>query len=391
MNVIVLTPDRVGSTLLQRYITVIMQGHDYGKPVVNLHELTNGLETYYNEEFKKTMVGKPHPRDENGVGTWSYHQSLDEIITMLDTTDHYKTSRMALYHIVNRKDAPEDQQKFYKYINDNFFIIAAKRLNLFEHALSWVIKTNTKRFNAYSHAEKSGLFNKLVANGIYVDAEIFTNYLSRYLKYERWLEDNFRVDSVFNYEEHIQDLDAYVSSLDIYPTKTDVTFEDVMGMDFKTWNTCHYLISDGSNISNSIPQLLSSEKNKILLEPPKQVEQNDDMERHRVLGHLTDVSERIQRTDLSLPHQEFLAENLGQYHEICLKMSDFKNRRLMVSPIPIKLNTMMEKASMVRNFKELYEAFLKWCVDEDQEHRIITPDQLDESVYNELDFWYNKK
>ena len=158
MNVVVLTPDRVGSTLLQRYITILMQGHDYGKPVVNLHELTNGLETYYNEEYGQTMAGKPKPRDENGEHTWNYHQSIPEILEILKTTDHYKTTRMALYHLNNRRDPSEHQAELYKYINENFYIISAQRLNLFEHALSWVIKTHTKRFNVFSHHEKSGIF-----------------------------------------------------------------------------------------------------------------------------------------------------------------------------------------------------------------------------------------
>ena len=46
MNVLVLTPDRGGSTLLQSYLTLIMNSHNYDKPVVNLHEITNGVELY---------------------------------------------------------------------------------------------------------------------------------------------------------------------------------------------------------------------------------------------------------------------------------------------------------------------------------------------------------
>ena len=43
MNVLILTPDRVGSTLLQRVLTVYMLRQGFDKPVINLHELTNGL------------------------------------------------------------------------------------------------------------------------------------------------------------------------------------------------------------------------------------------------------------------------------------------------------------------------------------------------------------
>ena len=58
MNVLILTPDAVGSTLLQRLITIYMQFHQYDQPVINLHELTNGLVKYYNPTFDQDVLGK---------------------------------------------------------------------------------------------------------------------------------------------------------------------------------------------------------------------------------------------------------------------------------------------------------------------------------------------
>ena len=49
MNVLILTPDRVGSTLLQRVLTIYMLRKEFDRPVINLHELTNGLIKYYND------------------------------------------------------------------------------------------------------------------------------------------------------------------------------------------------------------------------------------------------------------------------------------------------------------------------------------------------------
>lgn len=60
MNVLILTPDRVGSTLLQRLITIYMAAHDYDKPVINLHELSNGLMKYYSPTFNQEVLGKPN-------------------------------------------------------------------------------------------------------------------------------------------------------------------------------------------------------------------------------------------------------------------------------------------------------------------------------------------
>ena len=70
MNVLILTPDRVGSTLLQRLITVYMNMHEFDRPVINLHELTNGLMKYYNPVFNCEVLGKPDNRP------WGYYQKL---------------------------------------------------------------------------------------------------------------------------------------------------------------------------------------------------------------------------------------------------------------------------------------------------------------------------
>ena len=90
MNVLILTPDRVGSTLLQRVLTVYMLRREFDRPVINLHELTNGLIKYYNQTLNQEVLGKP-----KGTEKWGYFQSLNEIEDLLKTTDHYKTSRLA--------------------------------------------------------------------------------------------------------------------------------------------------------------------------------------------------------------------------------------------------------------------------------------------------------
>ena len=86
MNVLILTPDAVGSTLLQRLLTVYMQFHNFGRPVINLHELTNGLAKYYSPVFNQEILGKKD-------GKWGYYQSLPEVVELLDSVDHYKTAR----------------------------------------------------------------------------------------------------------------------------------------------------------------------------------------------------------------------------------------------------------------------------------------------------------
>jgi hypothetical protein len=67
MNTLILTPDGVGSTILQRLVTMALYLEK--TPVVNTHELTNGL------ILKNSIVNKDF--------NLAYTQTLDEIINIL--------------------------------------------------------------------------------------------------------------------------------------------------------------------------------------------------------------------------------------------------------------------------------------------------------------------
>ena len=140
MNVLVLTPDAVGSTLIQRLLTIYMQLNQFDRPVINLHELSNGIMRYFSPEFNRELLGRSKE-------SWGYHLSLEEIADLLRTTDHYKVARLAQYHIQARKDYINDQLNFYNYLDSNFYIIACRRRNVFEYALSQTINKITKRLN----------------------------------------------------------------------------------------------------------------------------------------------------------------------------------------------------------------------------------------------------
>ena len=161
MNVVILTPDRVGSTLLQRILTIHMVEAGFDRPVINLHELTNGIVSYFSETYNQTMVGKP-------IGdSWGYWQTLPDVVKILDSVDHYKTSRLAHYHIQKRKDSINDQNKLYEYLNENFYIIAAQRKNVFEYALSWGIHATTSTLNVYSHRSRLEKISHYSRSNIY--------------------------------------------------------------------------------------------------------------------------------------------------------------------------------------------------------------------------------
>lgn len=334
MNVLVLTPDRVGSTLLQRLITVYMAADPgYDRPVINLHELTNGLLKYYNESFGREVLGKPN------FNSWGYYQTLPEILELLSTTDHYKTARLTHYHIRARNDSIADQVPFYQYLNDNFYIISARRDNLLEHGLSWCIQNESKRLNVYSHQEKLEIFQRLYRNRITVNLESFRNYLGMYRDYLAWVDQYFRVNSVFHYDRHMTDLETYIRGLNIWPTAQRQTWADIFGIDFETWNRCHYLLSDLSGIGQQLPG--SAEQLKLTWSG-----ETSDLALHSV------SQEHIPAT-LTQGDQQLLVQHGQQYRQVSDAISELVERKVMVTGVPIKLQTLLEKRLLIENFDQV--------------------------------------
>lgn len=342
MNVLVLTPDRVGSTLLQRLITVYMQMHNYGHPVINLHDLTNGLIKYYSPVFNQEVLGKPN------VGTWGYYQSLQEVVELLHSVEHYKTARLAHYHIAKRQDSLAQQIPFYQYLNDNFFVISATRQNLLEHALSWGINSHSKKLNVYTHQEKIDSFADIYQNKITIDPKSLTQYLDKYVNYVKWVEDHFTVSSYFEYDTQLSNIEQYILGLDIFGGQTTKTWADTFGIEFKDWNRCHYLISDLSGIS---AQLAPPAQPKLTYSGPTEPEKLE-------LMPVTSESE-IARS-LSLADADFVQKHASQYMATRSAIKELMENKVMVTGVPIKLQTMLEKRMLVRNFDQCVDVYNQW-------------------------------
>lgn len=344
MNVVILTPDRVGSTLLQRLITIYMQFHEFDQPVINLHELTNGLMRYYSPVFNREVLGK----DTND--RWGYHQTLPEIRDLLSSVDHYKTSRLAQYHIKNRQDSVADQLPFYQYINDNFFVISAQRENLLEHALSWCIFVVSRNLNVYTAQDKFHHFAQVYKDRITVDRTNLWRYLDAYVEYLEWVNRHFHVNSYFVYDQHRQNLEKYILDLPIFNAQSKkLTWQDTFDIEFSDWNRCHYLCSDMSGISTQIdPQQLQIGYNNaqglenIELAPVTQLT-------------VSDVIQSLGATD-----QRFLHANGVRYKRSSQHLQELVDNKILVTGVPIKLQTMMEKRLLVRNFAETVEWYNQW-------------------------------
>lgn len=372
MNVLILTPDRVGSTLLQRLLTIYMLRRDFGRPVINLHELTNGLEKYFNTLLNQEVLGKPKGTN------WGYYQSLNEIEELLKSVDHYKTSRLAMYHIVNRMDSIADQIKFYQYLNENFFIISCRRENLFEHALSWAINGHSKHLNVYSAEQKINVFGNLYKNGITVSKETIFNYLDKYKSYIKWSDTYFNVQSYFNYDTDIHQIENYILNLDFMANSDNNTWADMFGQDLDDWNACHRLLPnivlenrlEGPTV-NLTRELIANHQNPQLQWEKIKGDAWPSSYYDHALNKTNGLPEEIKK-EISLRHTEnrcvtvtddeykFLEKNLPAYQNTNMQINNLVKDGFMVTGVPIKLQSLREKKHIVKNFSECITWHNEW-------------------------------
>ena len=222
-NYLILTPDGVGSTYLQRVLTVYLQsaGLDYW----NTHELLNGLGLSEGNLYKD----------------WSfqYLQTIPEICSLLESTSNSLVSRIAQYHITNRltENRKEDYQQLYDVCNKKFANIFYCTRDPFEYALSWSIRNNTDTLNVYSIKERISVHGEDVKQT--VDLGYFNQKLEQYSAYEYWAEDNFNITRAVNYDNNHRDVDSMMKEL----TGLDHNVEDRFGISLQDYSTVRYMTS----------------------------------------------------------------------------------------------------------------------------------------------------
>ena len=393
MNVLILTPDAVGSTLLQRLITIYMQFHEFDRPVINLHELSNGLIKYYSPDFNCEVLGKKPE-------AWGYYQTLKQIVEMLESVDHYKTSRLAQYHIRNRKDPISDQIPFYQYLNDNFYIIACRRQNVFEHALSWCINKITGKLNVYSAHEKVGSFLNIYKDGITVDPESLVRSLDNYKEYLSWLEQHFHVATYFDYERDLPRIEQYILNLPIFSGQNKkVTWSDTYGIDFRDWNLYHYLASDIGGLALDNPEQFRALVNSVAdldqgrtdntwqnahdlllqysnvadpswpkihsvdeyLQLPATIKQECEQMHGIVVNEQPVTATQNLLSLVSEQRRDFLIEHHPNYRKVADSLERMQELGIILNGPPIKKQTMAEKKFATRNFNELLSTYNRWA------------------------------
>ena len=204
MQFLILTPDGVGSTILQRLITLTYYLEDI--KIRNTHELTNGLELDDNNVLSKNFEHR-------------YSQTLPSIEYFLTNCnkDYKYVCRLAKYHLDNRKDPEKDQKKFYNYLNKEFQNkIKCVRKNIFEYALSWSIRKESGILNVFDRNDKIE-----VSKVKKVNEDFFLQKCNEYVAYLEWIDNNFTDTITIAYEDLVINTDAVLQQLtgyaDTYP------------------------------------------------------------------------------------------------------------------------------------------------------------------------------
>ena len=266
------------------------------------------------------------------------------------------------------------QVPFYQYLNDNFFIISAQRQNLLEHALSWCIQTHSKKLNVYTHQDKVNTFYDLYQNRITVEPTALIKYLDQYVEYLGWVDNHFHVSSYFHYEQHLPDIEQYILSLPIFNNQTPQSFKDVFDIEFQDWNLCHYL---GSDISGLGPQL--EHYNNLQLEYSML---------NRPTTELTPIKQHEIANSLSRADQEFLLAHGKNYCIVNDALTELVNKKVLVTSLPIKLQTMLEKKLLIRNYNECVSLYNEWAI-KNKVGTVYNDEMLTMSMQREISSWHN--
>jgi hypothetical protein len=381
MNVLVLTPNRTGSTLLQRMLTIFMLRRGFDKPVININEITNGIEKFIHPGLGQEVLGKSLDSNQ-----WSYDQSLPEIVELFKQSDQYSVARLGYWHLPRRNDSVTDHAKFVEYFNNNFYIISTQRENLLEYALSWGIRANTGVLNAHFPSEKVDRFGHMYHDTVTISKQELIARLDDYKSYNKWVSTFFNVQSTFT-QESVNDIENYILNLDFMKGAKNNTWKDMFGIDWQTWNKVHKTIPD--TVINSVGQQgvhatitgqLTQDDWDRMRGPDWPTTPVGDLETANLPAVIKEEIKSMSGLPTITAKPEvvnFLKSHAHTYKQAESQIDNLYHQGYLPSGIPIKLQTFNEKKSIISNFDECVKWYNEW-VDENEYGK--TYEELLESI-----------
>jgi hypothetical protein len=323
---------------------------------------------------------------------------------MLSSVDHYKTSRLAHYHLVRRGDSVAEQIPFYNYLNENFFVIACRRKNVFEHAVSMTLNTVTKKLNVYDVYEKVDTFYNMYKSGINLDATVFERQLTAYKNYMAWSEQYFDIGAYFHYEKDIPRLEQYILDLPVFSAQKNlITWDQNFGHSFNEWNQLHYIRSDPGALT-CLPNQATEKLWLTIPDPVADYQQYSlpDLPAVHSISDLTALPENavnswtrglLDRTGimpfLDSENQQKLAPYQSGYTLAKTTIDQMVRLGIMVNGPPIKKQTLDDKHRMIKNFDELTEVYNNWINRNPGIGEPIDHSAIQVQISQESNFWHS--
>lgn len=421
MNTLILSPDGVGGTLLERLLTVYMQFHEFDHPVINVSHPECGLQIVYNDDFNQPMLSKPDT-------TLGSYEPLDQIIKMYKQVDHYTVTKIGSYTMCRRQDPQDQILPFYRYFDDNFYTIACRRRNIFEHALSWAISKVTKAKNVYSHGQKIETFIDLYRDRFEIDPQSLLDTLENYEKFLIWCDKNFSVASYYYYEDQVASIEQYILSLPLFNgQKKKHGWKDVFGNSFLDWNRCHFFASDIGSVALANDTLFPDIVDNIKTMPPNRASAALSWTTSRQLiksyndckdpswPQISSIAEFDQlpetiKQECKTQHNLELSESgvdlhrnlsswlpqshinhIQQHATAYLKAIESLERMQklgILSGIPIKKQTLTEKRYMIKNFDQCLHTYNDWIDRHPDIGSTVTYQDLEDSQNLDSQNWF---
>ena len=450
MNVLILTPDAVGGTLLERMLTIYMQFHDFDRPVIDVSHIELGLETYHCPVFNQMILRAKHDIEFREM------QNLAEIRQCLDSVDHYKITKLSHYNLAVRQDPVREQAPFYRYLNEHFFIILCRRDNLFEHALSWALNKITGKLNIYTATDKISSFFSVFRDGVTLDPLSIKQSLDAYDRYVRWGETHFRAAAYYHYERDMPNIERYVLDLPIFAGQPQrLTWKDVYQQEFHEWNRCHYYSSDIGTVARLHRDRLlalaapveSTPVRRPLSDPAEQAQSSwlqfqaayqavadatwpaihsledwyglpahirrECLDLHDIGYHLESVlihqnqqqgrysdpkhsgsmlimqpsAVEILQNSIAEVHGDFLSVHQDRYRQASESIGRMVELGILPNTVPIKKQTLQDKQALIRNFDQCVDTYNAWISQHPDLGSPMTSQALRDHVRAESDAW----
>jgi hypothetical protein len=167
-------------------------------------------------------------------------------------------------------------------------------------------------------------------------------YLNQYQEYLQWVDNHFQVNSYFEYERDLPNIEDFILNLNVFKTmKSPLRWRDRFDIEWQDWNRMHYLLS-----------LVSFEY------------------------------------AFSNEEKEFIKNNIDQYTSCRIEIQDLQDAGILVSGIPIKLHTLKQKAEVIKNISQCLGHYNQWIgVNQPANAIAYQPEILEKSAQLEHSQW----